>query len=225
MKYPHGAFYGGNGLDRVVTLIRSDLRALSQKVVSSAPWLANDLDEATIHLRTGDIARQDNVLYGMVPFQLYTKLLPRTVKTIGIVTAPFQQARPAWGYGDADLNEAVVTAARDYIQKEFPNATVSIRNDDVNETMAMTYVRMVSANWSFCCPSTFCLFPALANIGESYILQSPLFGGSPSWIDKVTESFQNIHYVNEPYVLSQKLWQWNVSDIVQRLQSNITGDE
>lgn len=223
MRYPHGEFNNGNGLDRVVSLIRSDLRALTQNVLASSPWLAKDLDEATIHLRTGDIARQENALYGMVPFQLYTKLLPRTVKTIGIVTAPFQQARPAWGPGDADLNEAVVTAARNYIQKEFPDATVSIRNDDTNETMAMTYVRMVSANWSFCCPSTFCLFPALANMGESYILQSPLFGGSPSWIEKVTESFHNIHYLNEPYVLSQIFWQWNVSDIVKRLESNITG--
>jgi hypothetical protein len=225
MRYPHGSFQNGNGLDRVVSLIRSDMRILTQNVLASAPWLGQDLDEATIHLRTGDIARQDNVLYGMVPFQLYTKLLPRTVKTIGIVTAPFQQARPAWGHGDADLNEAVVTAAQSYIQKEFPDAIVSIRNDDTRETMAMTYVRMVSANWSFCCPSTFCLFPALANMGESYILQSPLFGGSPSWIDKVTESFRNIHYINEPYVLSRTFWQWNVSDIVQRLESNITNGE
>jgi hypothetical protein len=215
LTHPHGGFENGNGLDRVASVIRSDLRALVQTVLSTSE---PDLDEVTIHLRTGDIARQRGALYGMVPFRVYTKLLPSTAKTIGIVTAPFKQERPDWGYGDADLNEAIVTAARDYIQRAFPDAKVSIRNS--NETMAMTYVRMVAANWSFCGPSTFCLYPAIATMGESYILQSPLFGDSPTWLNKLDESFQNVHYIDETYMKNEEFWEWNVSDIVKMLESN-----
>ena len=86
--------------------------------------MAHDLDHATINIRTGDVGRKQGYngkRYGMVPFHVYKKLLPSTAKTIGIVTAPFRQ-------DDAELNEAVVTAARDYIQREFPGAKVSIRN-------------------------------------------------------------------------------------------------
>jgi hypothetical protein len=226
VSYPHGTFERGNGLNHLVTAIRLDLRGMTQNILKATPWLANDLDHATIHIRTGDVGRKqgsNGKRYGMVPFHVYKKLLPNTAKTIGIVTAPFRQDRGSVGFGDAELNEAVVTAARDYIQREFPEAKVSIRNDDVNETMAMTYARLVASKWSFCGSSTFCLFPALATTGESYILQSQLYGGRRgrrSWINKVVESFPNVHYVNEPFVRSIDFWKWNVSEIVKRLERN-----
>ena len=222
--YPHQTFQNGNGLNHLVSAIRLDLRDMAQAILSANPWLALDLDHATIHIRTGDIGRKqgsNGKRYGLVPFHVYKKLLPSTAKTIGIVTAPFRQDRGGVGFGDAELNEAVVLAARNYIQREFPDAKVSIRNDDVNETMAMTYTRMVASNWSFCGSSTFCLFPALATKGESYILQSLLYGslrGRRSWINKVVDSFPNVHYVNEPFVRSVDFWKWNVGDIVKRLE-------
>jgi hypothetical protein len=218
LKYPHGDFRDGGGLDQMVDAIRLDLRNMTEYLVTEYPWFSQDLDEATIHLRIGDIGRQEHGLYGLIPFHVYKKLIPKGVKSIGIITAPFKQNRPAWGYGDADLNERVSLAVQDYLQQTFPEARVSIRNDDVNETMAMTYARMISANWSFCGSSTFCLYPALATRGESYILQSPLFGGSPTWITKVEAPFSNIHYVQEELVLSSETWNWNVSDIVKRIQ-------
>jgi hypothetical protein len=220
LKYPHGDFPQGGGLDQMVEAIRLDLRNMTDYFISNTnyAWFSQDLDEATIHLRIGDIGRQDHRLYGMIPFHVYKKRIPKAVKSIGIVTAPFQQNRPAWGYGDADLNEGVTIAVHDYLKREFPDARVTIRNDDVNETMAMTYARMIAANWSFCGSSTFCLYPALATRGESYILKSPLFGGTPSWIMKVEELYHNVHYIEEELIFSSEIWTWNVSDIVKRLQ-------
>ena len=222
--FAHSSAQRGSGLDHMVSAIRSDLRNMTQAILSKNPWLAQDLDEAVIHLRLGDIAREKHGAYGLVPFSVYTSLIPRTIKTIGIITAPYQQDRAFAGGNDVALNEAVTVAARDYIQSKFPDARVSIRNDDVKETMAVTYVRMVAAIWSFCGSSTFCLYPALATAGESYILQSPLYGGSPGWLDKVSESFENVHYMEGEIILSTELHSWSTTKIVGRLQSNRSTD-
>lgn len=219
LTYPHEF---GNGLGHMVRAIRSDLRNMSQAILSNPhqSGLAQDLDEAVIHLRLGDIGRWRLPQYGLVPFHVYTNLIPKTARTIGVITAPYEQRRVGaigWRKSDTNLNEAVTVAARDYIQSRFPDARVSIRNNET-ETMAMTYVRLVAANWSFCGSSTFCLFPALATAGESYILHSPLYGGSPGWLDSVAESFQHVHYIEGEIVFGMEYWKWNVSDIVKRLQ-------
>ena len=99
------------------------------------------------------------------------------------------------GYGDAELNEAVSVAARDCIQRRFPDARVRVRNGDANETIATAYMPMAAAKWSFCGSSTFCLYPALATTGESNIMQTPPHARRPGWLDKVIESFENVHYV------------------------------
>jgi hypothetical protein len=207
LRFPHQA---GNGLDHMVGAIRSDLRNMSQAILSNSAGLEQDLDDAVIHLRTGDIGQMAHPCYGLVPFHVYTNLIPRTAQTIGVITAPFRQR------GRVHLNEAVTVAARDYIQNKFPDARVSIRNG--NETMDVTYARMVAANWSFCGSSTFCLYPALATAGQSYILQSPLYGDSPGWLDKVAESLENVHYIKDEMIFSTEYHGWNVTDIVERLQ-------
>ena len=107
LQYPHcSSERNGNNLVNSVNVIRSDLRNMTQTLLSKTTWLADDLDEAVIHLRTGDIGRIRNSQYGLVPFHAYVNLIPKTTKTIGIVTAPYKQNR-LMGYGDAELNEAV----------------------------------------------------------------------------------------------------------------------
>ncbi|KAI2505329.1 hypothetical protein MHU86_9129 [Fragilaria crotonensis] len=206
----------GIGLVHMVGAIRSDLRNMTQTILSKTAGLEQDLDEAVIHLRIGDIGRGVNPLYGLVPFHVYTDLIPRTAQTIGVITAPFRQERNHFHPNDPELNEAVVVAARDHIQGKFPDARVSIRNG--NETMAVTYARIVAANWSFCGSSTFCLFPALATAGESYILQSPLYGGNEGWLNKVAESFKNVHYKEGKIIFTTEYHEWNLTDIVEALQ-------
>ncbi|KAI2501105.1 hypothetical protein MHU86_13396 [Fragilaria crotonensis] len=213
LVYPHES---GIGLDHMVGAIRSDLRNMTQTMLSKTAGLEQDLDEAVIHLRIGDIGRGVNPLYGLVPYHVYTNLIPPNTQTIGVITAPFHQKRDHFHANDPELNEAVVVAARDHIQSKFPDARVSIRNGD--ETITVTYARMVAANWSFCGSSTFCLFPALATAGESYILQSPLYGAKQGWLSKVAESFKNVHYIEGKMISSAEYHEWNITDIVQALQ-------
>lgn len=224
LQFPHASFRSGNGLDQMVPSIRLDLRNLTDYVLSKQRWLNHDLDEATIHLRTGDILRRSHSRYGIIPFYVYTQLIPKTVKTIGIVAAPFDQHREHVFYGDANWSKAITLAAKDYIQERFPDARVSIRNN-ANESTAITYARLISSKWSFCGSSTFCLFPALATEGDAYILQSPLFGGSPTWITNVTRSHDNVHYVEAEIIYSSEFWNWSLSEVIDRLQVGFSGNE
>jgi len=240
-QYPHAV--RANGLERIRSVISTDLRTMAYKVVSEKPGLAKELDDVTIHLRCGDIGRQDHTLYGLVPFvgksstagtyeyvkfdysqhqpspriqSVYKKLIPKNATSIGIVTAPFHQDREGWGPGDPELNEAVATAARDYLQEAFPNVTVSIRNRE-EETLDMVYARLIMTNTTICGPSTFCVFPAIASLGESHIIRSPLFGDHPTWLSKIDRAVPHIHYVNKRYHPSVDLYQLNTTDIVNKL--------
>ena len=53
LQYPHGSYDGSeNNLAHSVSAIRSDLRNMTQTILLKTPWLADDLDDAVIHLRT-----------------------------------------------------------------------------------------------------------------------------------------------------------------------------
>ena len=224
LRYPHKSPLSGNGLDHLISTIRSDLRNMTDALLSKIPWLKEDLDEAIIHLRADgtDIGKMNASNYGLVPFHVFTSLIPNATKTIGIVTAPYRQNWPGVGYGEAELSEAVSMAARDYIQHRFPDARVRVRNGDANETIAATYVRMAAAKWSFCGSSTFCLYPALATTGESNIMQTPPHARRPGWLDHVSEFFENVHYVEGEIIFSSEFRSWSTIEIVTRLQRNIT---
>lgn len=211
--YPHSELRGGP-LEAALPTIRSDLGAMAQRVIDAQPDL--ELDEVTLHIRTGDIARQRNRQYGLVPFSSFAGLIPQGATSIGIVTAPFDQKRKAWGHGDAELNEAVVVATRDYIQSKFPNAKITIRNDAA-EDMDVVYTRLIASNTTICGPSTFCLFPTLAGNHEAYMFQSSLFGADQSWLTQVEERHPEVHYVNRPYIPSAKLFEKSVPEILEAL--------
>jgi hypothetical protein len=220
--YGHGVKRGMTPLEHAVPTIQSDLRSLAEKVKIRQPHL--DLDEVTVHIRVGDIARQNHGLYGLVPFRSFADLIPSTAKTIGIVCAPFRQKRSNWGFGDADLNEAVVVSTRDFLQSVFPQATITIRNDE-SEAFDTVFARMILSNCTICGSSTFCLYPTLASVGEAYIFQSPLYGGEDSWLAAVEERFPSIHYVKEPFILSSQIYDKNVTDIINLLNTTPTDDE
>ena len=213
-RYPHAVT--SSGLERVHNVIQADLRSMAYKVLGNSPEFANDLDDVTIHLRVGDIGRQYHILYGLVPFKVYKRIVPENSKSIGIVTAPFKQNREGWGPGDPELNEAVATAARSYLQNSFPNSTVSIRNSG-KESLDLVYTRLIMTNMTICGPSTFCVYPAIASLGQAYILHSPLFGGSKTWLNKVAEDFRHVHYVRRKYYPSIDIYKLGTTDIVNKL--------
>lgn len=221
--YPHEI----QELSHSASTVRADLRNLANKVLEDKSDLAADLDDVAIHIRIGDITRQDNAQYGLVPYRTLVKLIPPSAKRIGLVTAPFKQNRAGWGAGDPELNQAIVVSAMEYIQSHFPNAVVSIRNNNT-ETHDMVFTRLIKTDHLICGPSTYCVLPALATRGSAHIVSSPLFGrSSPTWIDKVSEyeSFENVHYVHDEWVPANQVFDKSVSEIIQILSAPSTSTD
>ena len=100
------------------------------------------------------------------------------------------------------------------MRNAFPKARVTIRNSQ-DDTLDVVYTRLIQANTTICGPSTFCIFPAIASLKQSFIMESELFGGEASWLAKVSD--RNVHYVKREYYPSIDLFKLSTKDIVKKL--------
>ncbi|KAL3921151.1 MAG: hypothetical protein SGILL_002897 [Bacillariaceae sp.] len=188
--------------------VRKDLRAMATELT---PSFRNenktlDIDEAAIHFRCGDvisssIPKTDNN-YGLLQFQAYQKRIPENVTSIGIVTAPFtnssgarKQDRPHMG-----MCQSIVERLVSYLQQHFPGATIQVRNDP-HESIPKVMSRLILANYTFCARSTFCLYPAVASFGTSYVQE----GGVAYFFDAVSKAYDNIHLMRDPFLRSAEI--------------------
>jgi hypothetical protein len=192
---------------------RRDLRVMAAKLRPSfrssfddnrnQSW---DLDDVAIHFRCGDviskqIPKTDNN-YGLLQFQAYQKRIPESVKTIGIVTAPFTNSSSV-RYQDRphiDTCKNIVERLVSYLQQHFPNAKVRVRNDP-KESIPKVMSRLILANYTFCARSTFCLFPAMASFGTSYVQEQ----GVAYFFDAISKAYDNIHLMQEPFLKSAEI--------------------
>ncbi|KAL3920111.1 MAG: hypothetical protein SGILL_003425 [Bacillariaceae sp.] len=217
--YPHEGKRIRSGLYHIIPTIQKDMTSLLNGVLSEKPF---ELDEVAIHVRLGDIMLSSNDLYGLLPFQSYVKYIPPDSKSIGIVTAPFDQQRTG-SNNNPTLNEAVVSSLQEYLTKRFPNANVTVRNSK-EDTVDVVYGRLLGAKTLFCGPSTFCLIPALGRTSNTIVVQAPLFGGSPNWLDDVAKRYDNFQYAKEPVIGSNVLYNVTAQGIIYGLR-NMEGEE
>jgi hypothetical protein len=173
------------------------------------PLLGNDdidFDDAVIHFRCGDLLSTNLPSYGFLTFNGYSRHIdPIKTRSIGIVTQPFRSSvsfnttkssikkklnDPSLTIQERELDtgniqqaqrcKTLVYALVDYLQEQFPNVTITIRNDP-KETIALVYVRMVMAQQSIAVMSTFSTFPTLGTFGTGYYLR-PRHIEPSSWL-------------------------------------------
>jgi len=169
-----------------------------------------ELDDAVLHLRCGDIIDSDHASFGFMRFSSYSRHISPTVKSIGIVTQPFDaKAQQREKESDKQTRERckmVVFAFQRHLDKKFPEARVSVRND-VDETIALTYARMIMANQTIVGISTFGVFPAIASFGTGYI-RYPNFVKAPNrWLTKesVVSQIEGIRLITEPRLAAKQV--------------------
>ena len=155
-----------------------------------------------------------------------------------------QSSRLEGKHNDAHLNESIVRSLQRHLQRIFPNSTkVTIRNDK-SEPMDVVYARMIGASKAmFCGPSSFCLIAALGRLppipttktkttaaatatttgatisSNTYVMQGPLLGGSPNWMDRVERRHPHIRYVNEPILRSTLIYKKNETEILRLIEA------
>ena len=149
------------------------MRAMAVELSPSMKSKGMIIDEVAIHLRCGDMINKNmspkDKNYELLQFQAYRKRIPPSIKSIGIVTAPFSEKnRRKQDLGSGDMCRALVLELVDYLESSFPKAEVRVRNNP-NETIPEVVSRLILAKHNFCVRSTFYLFPSIASYGTRYV--------------------------------------------------------
>lgn len=186
-----------------------------------------ELDDAVLHFRCGDLIDAKHKSFGFMKFHSFSRHLSPAVQSIGIITQPFND--------DVQLRSIervphklercrlVVTAFQSFLQEQFPKARVSIRNQ---ESIALTYARVVMANQTVIAISTFGVIPAIATFGQGFI-REPDFAKSPNRFllhPNIETLAENVHLVKEPRLMAaklQKMWGEDGSKVLEWFQSSI----
>jgi len=198
---------------------RRDLRRIADDLSAQ---LAPTLDEVAIHWRCGDVLSgkipKKDQNYGLLKFQAYARRIPDNVRSIGIVTAPFNSRHNRKEDRDYGSDcEYIAGNLVSYLQRHYPDATIAIRND-VSETIPQVMSRLILAKYTFCARSTFCLFPAVASYGQSFVQQ----GGVAYFFNSIAEQtyYDNIHMMDEPVLLSYEVVERGINQTVEWLLSD-----
>jgi hypothetical protein len=133
----------------------------------------SDLDDAVLHFRCGDLMDSTSPHYAFMKFSGYSRHISPAAKSIGVLTQPFDNSIAQGRKIDADLKKrdrcrVVVHSLVEFIKERYPYADVRIRNS-VNDTIALTYARMIMANQTIVGISSFGVIPAIATFGTGYL--------------------------------------------------------
>lgn len=160
-----------------------------------------ELDDVMIHFRCGDIIKSNHKSFGFMKFGSYSRHISQNVTTIGIATQPFaanSQNRDYDGTGDKKKRcRLVVGEFVKHLQGVFPTAQIRIHNDG-NETIALTFARMVMAQQTIIGISSFGVFPGIATFGNSFIRYPDYIDAPNRWllnpsIDSLCSNVKLIH--------------------------------
>jgi hypothetical protein len=168
------------------------------------PASESDLDDAVLHFRCGDLMDSTNSFYAFMKFSGLTRHISPAAKSIGILTQPFEDSVAQERKADADSKKrdrcrVVVHSLVEFIEERYPYSDVRLRNS-VNDTIALTYARMIMANQTIAGISSFGVIPAIATFGTGY-LREPDYPRAPvSWVlrPRIDELADNIVLFKEP---------------------------
>ena len=212
--YPHRYRYG---LQYAAPLIRTVLQLALPDAPTTDPHTADDV---AIHIRCGDVLKYPHhTEYGYPRYEFYRQTIQDhfyrddshhdTNQTlyITIVTASWD---PSQCRADKDCDfipmcRAILTDLQQYLETTFVNARVRIHSDD---TTVHSYARLMHAKLNICNPSTFCVFPAMAAFGESYIVASKQLY---PFIAELPDIYENIHVANVEFLNMQQINEFRVA--------------
>jgi hypothetical protein len=167
------------------------------------PATEYELDDAVLHFRCGDLMDSRHPSFGFMKFSGYTRHISPEAQSIGILTQPFDvgaQSRQAdASQHKRDRCRTVVYSLVEYIEERYPSARVRIHNS-VNESIALTFARMIMANQTIAGISSFGVIPAVSTFGRGYI-RWPDYPKAPNkWLlnPRIDELADNVVLFHEP---------------------------
>ena len=136
-----------------------------------------ELDDVVIHFRCGDLMSSGHSQFGFLRFQSYIRHISLSARSVGIVTQPFDATSTnlnrRWDRKAVTRERCgvVVNDFRRYVMENMPTMKVSIHS---NESISLSFARMIMANQTIVAISTFGVFPAIASFGTGYIRRPDL---------------------------------------------------
>jgi hypothetical protein len=173
-------------------------------------------DDALIHFRCGDLMNSNHPSFGFMTFSGYVRHVSPEARSIGILTQPFEDSEHSRGNDNGPTTRnrcrTAVMSLVEYINDRYPLATVRIHNNP-DETIALTYARMIMANQTIVGISSFGVFPAIATFGTGY-LRRPDYRKAPNkWLldPPIDQIADNVVLFDEPKRIMagdmKRLWQ------------------
>jgi hypothetical protein len=190
-----------SGLELAVPLIRDDMRELARQWRCANP--KENIDDAIIHMRCGDILKpppsRPCTEYGFSYYKTYIDCIPANVRSIGIISAPFDgECRP----GDCRFRtpcRILLEDLQNFLHYAFPEATIVLRS---NESVVTSYARIGLAKVAICNPSTFCLYPTIASMGRGFLISSEKLY---PWIDRISSAHANVTILHKPFYSAARI--------------------
>jgi len=202
-----------------------------QNQIASSQNVVTEGDDAVIHVRLNDafhrIRRESQ--RGLFPHIAYTTLLKRAeegkgeIRSISIVTDSFDTSKVREIDAQfTDLSRVVAEDLRRQLKVDFPNAEVSIDNDN-NETTVTSYTRLAKANKiAVCGCSTFCPFPVMSVEDDvlGFIYDSQYLNSFyPQYL---AEHKDNMHLWDAPLLGSNEISKSTTDQILEFLRDKST---
>ena len=209
--------YDTSGLDlgMIKSAFNNEPNTTISKMLPTGP-LAPDvkLDEAAIHFRCGDVLGGANRYdFGVIKFDEYKRNISPKVRSIGILTQPFNKTLlRRQDRGKTENCRKVVGVLVDYLQEAFPKATVAVHNG-VEDTMPITYARLIMAKQTIISLSSFGIFPAMGTFGDGYF-QVGNRGVNP-FNTRVPEVLQNTHIMTGPKLATGSARKKSLDEIIE----------
>eukprot|EP00592_Proboscia_alata_P000329 CAMPEP_0194375512 /NCGR_PEP_ID=MMETSP0174-20130528/24049_1 /TAXON_ID=216777 /ORGANISM="Proboscia alata, Strain PI-D3" /LENGTH=406 /DNA_ID=CAMNT_0039155769 /DNA_START=120 /DNA_END=1340 /DNA_ORIENTATION=- len=211
------AVMGDQGYDTSSLDLNMIQSVLQQYNISAAPLAPNaKLDEVAIHFRCGDVlggAHRDD--FGIIKFDEYKKQIFSDTRSIGIMTQPFDPSMlRRFDRSKTKQCKQVVYLLVDYLKEGFPNASVTIHNG-ANDTLPITYGRLVMANQTITSLSSFGIFPTMGTFGDGYF-QKGNRGVNP-FSTRVPKVLRNTHVMNAPVMSSMQIFKKGLNETIKFL--------
>lgn len=182
-----------------------------------------ELDDAMLHFRCGDLVMSNHPSFGFMKFGSFSRHISPDVRSIGIATQPYdsdtQQRSEDSGATKMARCKQLVEAFVEHLTQEFPNAKVHVHNGP-NETIALTFARMIMANQTVIPITSFGVFPGVSTFGTGYI-RKPDYPKAPNrWLlsSPPIDQVENIKLIDEPRLMAgsvKRMWGADGSDLIE----------
>ena len=182
-----------------------------------------------IHIRCGDVLKYaHHSEYGYPRYEFYRQTIhrhfyrddhvPHPTLSITIVTAPLD---PSHCRVDKDCDwipqcRAILTDLVQYLETSL--SVPAVVRIDRADTTVRSYARLLHAKLNICNPSTFCVYPAMAAFGESYIVASEQLY---PFITDLPHMYRNIHVAHVEFLNMTQIHEWQEAgqDLVTAITS------